>query len=185
MPEKLHRDAIRKGLDQCGLPMAPEDRDPVYAAIINSTYDGLCYHAVTVEKLLSETVDRLHFDEAWYGYARFNPIYRDRYAMRGEPDDENRCGMTVFCTHSTHKLLAALSQASFIHVRDGKNAVPHDRMNESFMMHTFTSPNYAIIASNDVAAAMMDGKSGKMLTDEALTEAVVFRRTMAEITNDF
>ena len=55
-------------------------------------------------------VDRIHFDEAWYAYARFNPIYRDRHAMHGDPKDHK--GPTVFATHSTHKLLAALSQAS-------------------------------------------------------------------------
>ena len=39
----------------------------------------------TREARLAKSVDRIHFDEAWYGYARFNPMYRDRYAMRGEP----------------------------------------------------------------------------------------------------
>ncbi|NYY77999.1 hypothetical protein DMI69_01615 [Escherichia coli] len=34
--------------------------------------------------MLEKTSDRLHFDEARYGYARFNPIYADHYAMRGE-----------------------------------------------------------------------------------------------------
>ena len=33
-------------------------------------------------------------------------------------------GPTIFATHSTHKLLAALSQASFLHIRDGRSADP-------------------------------------------------------------
>ncbi len=41
--------------------------------------------------------------------------------MRGEPGDHN--GPTVFATHSTHKLLNALSQASYIHVREGRGLV--------------------------------------------------------------
>ena len=131
----------------------------MYSVVTNSTYDGLCYNAVAVEKLLDGTVDRVHWDEAWYGYARFNPIYRNRYAMRGDPKDHT--GPTVFATHSTHKLLAALSQASYLHIRDGKGAIPHARFNESFMMHASTSPLYTIIASNDVTSAMMDGRGGR------------------------
>lgn len=67
---------------------------------------------------------------------------------------------TVFATHSTHKLLAALSQSSYIHVRDGRSPIPHIVFNESYMMYATTSPLYAIIASNDTATAMMDGPVG-------------------------
>ena len=109
--------------------------------VTNSTYDGLCYNARRVEELLDPTVDRIHFDEAWYAYARFNPLYRDRHAMHGDPKDHK--GPTVFATHSTHKLLAALSQASLLHIRDGRGAIPHSRFNESFMMQASTSPLYA------------------------------------------
>ena len=59
-------------------------------------------------------------------------------------------GPTMFATHSTHKLLAALSQASFLHIRDGRGAIPHSRFNESFMMQASTSPLYPIIVSNDI-----------------------------------
>jgi len=48
-------------------------------------------------------------------------------------------------------IAAALSQASFIHVRDGRRPIPHNRFNEAFMMLTSTSPQYTIIASLDVA----------------------------------
>ena len=129
---------------------------PVHAVITNSTYDGLTYNVGRVLELIGDALDRIHFDEAWYGYARFHPLYRGRFAMRGEAKDHPANAPTVFATHSTHKLLAALSQASFIHVRDGRNAIDHTRFNESFMMHGSTSPFYPIIASNDVSASMMD-----------------------------
>ncbi len=61
------------------------DTRAVYSVITNSTYDGLCYNARRVEELLDPSVDRIHFDEAWYAYARFNPLYRDRHAMHGDP----------------------------------------------------------------------------------------------------
>ena len=53
--------------------------------ITNSTYDGLTYDVTRVIELVGNFVDRLHFDEAWYGYARFNPLYRNRFAMFGDP----------------------------------------------------------------------------------------------------
>ena len=159
------------------------DRRPVYAVLTNSTYDGLCYNARRVEELLGESVNRIHFDEAWYAYARFNPLYRDRHAMYGDPADHH--GPTVFATHSTHKLLAALSQASLLHIRDGRHAIPHERFNEAFMMHASTSPFYPIIVSNDVTAAMMDGPGGLALTTESIEEAIAFRQTMGRVHRQF
>lgn len=96
-----------------------------------------CVITLKKRRICWKTSDRLHFDEAWYGYARFNPIYADHYAMRGEPGDHN--GPTVFATHSTHKLLNALSQASYIHVREGRGAINFSRFNQAYMMHATTS----------------------------------------------
>lgn len=183
--ERLTRVAIRELIDANPLATGIDDREPKHAIITNSTYDGLCYNVTRVEELLGASVDRLHFDEAWYGYARFNPMYRDRHAMHGNPRDHDSSRPTVFATQSTHKLLTALSQASFIHVRDGKNPIPHGLFNETFMMHASTSPNYAIIASNDVAAAMMDGPEGVSLTNESIEEAVAFRQMIARLNSEF
>jgi arginine/lysine/ornithine decarboxylase len=127
----------------------------------------------------------VHFDEAWYGYARFNELYSGRLAMHGPPEEHDPKGPTVFTTHSTHKLLAALSQSSYIHVRDGRNAIPHHRFNESFMMHGSTSPFYPIIASCEIAASMMEGAGGRTLTRESIDEAVAFRQAVWRIARDF
>jgi arginine decarboxylase len=178
-PEVLEKRSIEKTIRGSSLAAGAKSKKPVHCVITNSTYDGLMYNVKRVLELLSPTVSRIHFDEAWYGYARFNPLYRDRFAMFGDPDAYR--GPTVFATTSTHKLLAALSQASFIHVRDGTNPVDHARFNESFMMHASTSPLYTIIASNEVSASMMDGPFGLTLTTESIQEAVAFRKTMARI----
>jgi len=149
--------------------------------LTNSTYDGLCYDVEHTTRVLSQSVDRIHYDEAWYAYARFNPLYEGRYGMhRGErsPDDA-----TVTVTHSTHKLLAALSQASMIHIRSGRIPVEPALFNEAFMMHTSTSPQYSIIASTDVSAKMMDD-AGPALMNECIREAVDFRRAMLRIGRD-
>ncbi|MGT2617320.1 arginine decarboxylase [Photobacterium damselae] len=154
-----------------------------YSVVTNCTYDGICYHSEVTEALLAESASRIHMDEAWFGYARFNPIYKGHFAMRGDAKDHK--GPTVFATHSTHKLLNALSQASYIHVRNGENAIDFDRFNQAYMMHTSTSPLYAICASNDVAANMMKGESGLSLTNEVVREAVIFRQNVRRLFNDY
>jgi arginine decarboxylase len=178
-PSEMDPKTIRSKAQSGALTKSVTGQKPVYAVVTNSTYDGLCYNAVRAESLLQQSSDRIHFDEAWYGYARFNPMYRDHFAMRGEPAQHQ--GATIFATHSTHKLLAALSQASFTHVRDGRGAIDHHRFNQAYMMHTTTSPLYAIVASNDIATAMMDGSSGRSLTQEAINEAVDFRQVVGRM----
>ena len=183
--DRLNPAAIAKSIAANALVKKGVDPKPGVAVLTNSTYDGLCYNIEQVEALLGKSVDRLHFDEAWYGYARFNPIYAKRFAMHGEPGEPHGDRPTLFATQSTHKLLAALSQASYIHIRDGRRPINHARFNEAFMMHASTSPQYAIIASNDVAAAMMDGPSGEALTSETIREAVAFRQTLGRINAEF
>ncbi|MEW5827095.1 MAG: Orn/Lys/Arg decarboxylase N-terminal domain-containing protein [Candidatus Bipolaricaulota bacterium] len=164
----------------------PKEPTPVEAELLvltNSTYDGLCYDVKQILTQIDGGAKRIHFDEAWYAYARFNPLYEDRYAMAIPVDGE--AAPTIFATQSTHKLLAALSQASMIHIKSSPRApVGHDRFNEAYMMHSSTSPQYAIIASNDVAAAMMSGGTGRVLTQESIDEAVAFRQVMARLEHD-
>ena len=157
------------------------ERAPVYAALTNSTYDGLCYDSGQVVERLGSSVPRIHFDEAWFAYAAFNPLYRGRSAMAVRVGADSP---TLFATQSTHKLLAAFSQASMIHVRSGERApVEPARFNEAYMMHGSTSPFYPMIAVLDVAAAMMDGPSGTTLTGEAIGEAIDFRKRISSLAN--
>ncbi|WP_120995295.1 lysine decarboxylase [Stutzerimonas urumqiensis] len=147
------------------------------AVITNSTYDGLCYNANLIKRTLGDSVEVLHFDEAWYAYAAFHEFYDGRYGM-----DTREQGPLVFTTHSTHKLLAAFSQASMIHVLDSQeHRLDRDRFNEAFMMHTSTSPQYGILASLDVASAMMEGPAGRSLIQETFDEALSFRRALANL----
>ena len=184
-PERLEPEAIAKCIADNPLARSTGHKRAVYSVLTNCTYDGMCYDAADAETRLAKSVDRVHFDEAWYGYARFNPMYRDRYAMRGGPESHPEDGPTVFATHSTHKLLAALSQTSYIHIRDGRSAIDHGRFNEAYCSQASTSPLYALIASNDVAAAMMDGPGGQVLTQETIDEAVACRLALARGRQEF
>ncbi|MND62731.1 Biodegradative arginine decarboxylase [compost metagenome] len=149
------------------------------AVVTNSTYDGLCYNAELIKQALGDSVEVLHFDEAWYAYAAFHEFYAGRYGMCTRREERSPL---VFTTHSTHKLLAAFSQASMIHVQDGgARQLDRHRFNEAFMMHISTSPQYGIIASLDVASAMMEGPAGRSLIQETFDEALRFRRALANV----
>jgi arginine decarboxylase len=52
-------------------------------------------------------------------------------------------------------------------------------------MHTSTSPQYAIIASCDVAAAMMEEPGGTALVEESISEALEFRRAMRKVDKEW
>src|SRR5260370_28868270 len=86
----------------------------------------------------------------------------------------------LFAVQSKHKMLAAFSMASMVHIKLSPRApLDFDQFNESFMMHGTTSPFYPLIASLDVAAAMMDEPAGPTPMGETLQDAVSFPKAMA------
>src|SRR5262245_2672539 len=145
----------------------------------NSTYDGLCYNVDAIKKTPGDTVEVRPFDEPRYAQENFHEFY-DGYHAISSAQPSRATNVITFATQSTHKLLAAFSQASMLHILNAKNRkVDLARFNESFMMHTSTSPQYGIIASCDVAAAMMEQPAGRALVQETLDEALAFRRSLA------
>lgn len=184
-PDQLLPETIKARLLQHPMRERARKPEPTYAVLTNCTYDGVCYDAVRAQDLLAGSVDVIHFDEAWFAYARFHPLYRDRFAMRGDPADHPGEAPTVFATHSTHKLLAALSQASYIHVRNGRRPIEHAIFNESYMAQHTTSPLYALLASNEIGAAMMDGPAGRSLTGDVIHESIAFRQALARAHREF
>ncbi len=157
---------------------------PRILTITQSTYDGVLYNVEEIKEMLDGKIDTLHFDEAWLPHATFHDFYGDYHAIgEGRP----RCKESmVFSTQSTHKLLAGLSQASQILVQDAENnQLDRDVFNESYLMHTSTSPQYSIVASIDVAAAMMEAPGGTVLVEESLMEALDFRRAMRKVDEEW
>jgi arginine decarboxylase len=157
---------------------------PRVLTITQSTYDGVLYNVEEIKGLLDGVIETLHFDEAWLPHAAFHDFYGDYHAI-GE--DRPRCkDSMIFSTQSTHKLLAGISQASQILVQDATdNKLDRDIFNEAYLMHTSTSPQYAIIASCDVAAAMMEAPGGTALVEESLAEALEFRRAMRKVDEEY
>jgi arginine decarboxylase len=166
-------------------PFARDSKSPPRVlTITQSTYDGILYNVEEIKEMLDGKIDTLHFDEAWLPHAAFHDFYGDYHAIGA---DRPRCKESmVFSTQSTHKLLAGLSQASQILVQDAENQhLDRDVFNEAYLMHTSTSPQYAIIASCDVAAAMMEEPAGKALVEESIAEALDFRRAMRKVDEEW
>lgn len=179
-PAQLEPAAIEAKLAAHPL-LAGRERPPVRLAVVaNSTYDGTLYETDRLVRRLGAFTDRVLLDEAWIAYAAFHPLYRGHYGM--SPAAPAGAGSpTVVTTMSTHKMLAALSQASMIHIRQGRSPLPRARFNEAYMMHASTSPQYGIIASLDVATQMMAGASGRTLLEEAVEEALELRTELRRI----
>ncbi len=181
--EEFKPDNIRKKIK--ANPFARNKKaKPRVLTITQSTYDGILYNVETIKAMLDGEIDTLHFDEAWLPHAAFHDFYRDMHAigLGRKPCKESM----VFSTQSTHKLLAGLSQASQILVQDSEaNKLDRDCFNEAYMMHTSTSPQYAIIASCDVAAAMMEPPGGTALVEESISEALDFRRAMRKVDEEW
>ena len=157
---------------------------PRILTLTQSTYDGVLYNTETIKHELDGYIDTMHFDEAWLPHAAFHKFYGVFHAMgknRKRPKKQ-----IVFATQSTHKLLAGISQASQVLVQDSQTRKldPH-LFNEAYLMHSSTSPQYAIIASCDVSAAMMEAPGGRALVEESISESLDFRRAMRKVDAEY
>jgi len=177
--EEFKPENIRKKIEANPFARGVQGK-PRVLTITQSTYDGILYNVDTIKQMLDGEIDTLHFDEAWLPHATFHDFYRSMHAIG---KDRPRCETSMlFSTQSTHKLLAGLSQASQILVQDAtENKLDRDVFNEAYLMHTSTSPQYSIIASCDVAAAMMEPPGGTALVEESIMEALDFRRAMRKV----
>jgi arginine decarboxylase len=180
---EFERETIQKKIDANPF-IKDKTKKPRILTITQSTYDGVMYNVEMLKEMLDGKIDALHFDEAWLPHAAFHDFYKDMHAI-GKDRPRAKESM-MFSTQSTHKLLAGLSQASQILVRDSETRkLDRDCFNEAYLMHTSTSPQYAIIASCDVAAAMMEPPGGTALVEESIAEALDFRRAMRKVDDEF
>ncbi|MBU1480710.1 MAG: arginine/lysine/ornithine decarboxylase [Gammaproteobacteria bacterium] len=180
---EFERETIQKKIDANPF-IKDKTKKPRILTITQSTYDGVMYNVEMLKEMLDGKIDALHFDEAWLPHAAFHDFYRDMHAIgKGRPRAKESM---IFSTQSTHKLLAGLSQASQILIHDSETRkLDRDCFNEAYLMHTSTSPQYAIIASCDVAAAMMEPPGGTALVEESIAEAHNFRRAMRKVEAEF
>lgn len=131
----VQRADIEQALDAHG--------DASLLVITSCTYDGLRYDLKPIIEYAHERGVKVLVDEAWYAHGHFHSELRPTAL---------ECGAD-YVTQSTHKMLSAFSQASMIHVQDPD--FDEFRFRENLNMHASTSPQYAMIASLDVARKQM------------------------------
>ena len=129
-----------------------EHPDAEALILTSCTYDGFRYDLKPIIEAAHAQGIRVIIDEAWYGFARFHPDFRPTAIEAGAD----------YATQSTHKVMSAFSQASMIQVNDP--AFNEHLFRENFNMHTSTSPQYAMIASLDVARKQMVMEGYKLLS---------------------
>jgi len=182
--EEFKPENIAKRIEANPFARTATNKKPRILTLTQSTYDGIAYNVEMLKQTLNNSIETLHFDEAWLPHAAFHEFYRDMHAI-GKDRPRTKEAL-IFATHSTHKLLAGISQASQIIVQNSETRkLDLPIFNEAYLMHTSTSPQYAIIASCDVSAAMMEPPGGTALVEESIIEALDFRRAMRKVDDEW
>ncbi len=190
------------------VPTLPEAARPKLLVITTCTYEGIVYPVWEIGRLCEEVGVLFYADEAWAPYFAFHPFY-----TRTLPD--GRCvrtnavselGGAHFAVHSTHKALAAFSQASKIHVSirfkallEGESRRAFRWLRKRFHLHGrgsyekfshdlhevlrywhSTSPHYPTLATLDFAAIQMR-LEGLRLIEERLRWVAEFQQRVAQL----
>lgn len=180
--------------------------------LTNSTFDGVVYNVERVmEEVLAIKPDIVFlWDEAWWAFARFSYVLRQRTAMhvaaklarkyrtpeyraeyvkhiknlrKGEEPrmpDPDKVRIRVYATQSTHKTLTSLRQGSMIHIWDEDFA---RRSEASF--HEAYMTHTSTSANYQILASMDVGRrqvefEGFELVEKAIELGLLLRRTIRE-----
>ena len=172
--------------------------------LTNCTFDGIVYNVrMVMEEILAIKPDMVFlWDEAWFAFAGFTPIYKQRTAMYAakmlqkkyssskyrEKFEANKAAknpiampdpdlvkIRVYATQSTHKTLSSLRQGSMTHIYDEQfKRKTEDSFHEAYKTHTSTSPNYQILASLDAGRRQVEFEGYEMV-EKAIEMAMVLR----------
>jgi arginine decarboxylase len=120
--------------------------------IVSPTYYGVCADIQQIAKITHDAKIPLIVDEAHGAHCAFHPAL---------PITALASGADVVI-QSTHKTLAALTQAAMLHTQGDR--VNADRIRRSIALVQSTSPNYLLLASLDAARQQMATVGEKLLT---------------------
>lgn len=180
---------------------------PRLLILTTCSYEGVLYPVWEIGRMCEESGVLFYADEAWAPYLAFHPYYtRDfengaaaRYAAIGED------GGAHFAAQSTHKALAAFSQASMIHVSSRFKSLLENDSNSKYrwlrrrfsihgrgswekFLHDLheilrywhsTSPHYPFLATLDTAGVQMRLEGMRILEDR-LRWVAAFRKRVAD-----
>ncbi len=180
---------------------------PKLLILTTCTYEGVLYPVWEVARICEERGILFYADEAWAGYLNFHPYYTHGATATGDMQRYNAVNGysgAHFAVQSTHKTMAAFSQASMIHVSTGfkklleEDSSPQFRwLRKRFSLHGHgsyekfvhdlremlrywhsTSPHYPFLATLDIAGVQMR-LEGMRLLDERLRWVAAFRARVA------
>ena len=175
---KIKANPLLKGVD-------PKKVKPRVMTLTQSTYDGVLYNTETIKGMLDGYVENLHFDEAWLPHAAFHPFLwhrTTRWAKSAHAPKSRWC--TPPSPSTSCWPVSAKPAMCWCKTRKTPSSTA-TLFNEAYLMHTSTSPQYSIIASCDVAAAMMEPPGGTALVEESIAEALDFRRAMRKVDDEY
>ncbi|WP_395727365.1 aminotransferase class I/II-fold pyridoxal phosphate-dependent enzyme [Nakamurella sp.] len=131
---------------------------------------------VAAERLADRLAGPAYAAEYARWRAEMATVPRSDWARHRLLPDPAAARVRVYSTHSTHKSLSALRQASMIHVRDQDfERLSREAFDEAFLTHTSTSPNQQLLASLDLARRQVDVE-GFQLVRSAYKMALAFRQ---------
>ncbi len=181
---------------------------PRLLILTTCTYEGVLYPVWEVSRLCEKMGVIFYADEAWAAYLNFHPRYTYFNEHRGEVmryNAVNESSGAHFAVQSTHKTMAAFSQASMIHVSTRFKALLEDDtspqyrwLRKRFALHGHgsyekfthdlreflrywhsTSPHYPFLATLDISGVQMRLEGLKLL-DERLKWTAAFRKRVAK-----
>lgn len=143
-------------LEHTLLSMQHNDNGCDMLILTAQSYEGVIYDIPEVlSRLLAAGVRTRKFfiDEAWGSLNYFSKDTLPFTAMNARGLFENYPDLEIVCTHSAHKSLFCLRQASVIHCQ-GSEMLVNKIETAKYRIHT-TSPGYPVLASLDIAQATM------------------------------
>jgi arginine decarboxylase len=136
--------------------------------LVSPTYEGICADVAAIAELAHQHQIPLLVDEAHGAHFCFHPQLPTAALAAGAD----------LVVQSTHKVLAALTQASMLHVQ-GKR-IDRQRLGRSLQLLQSSSPSYLLLASLDAARQQM-ALHGEVLLRQTLDLSQHARAEISQI----
>lgn len=157
------------GLSPAAIEAALKERPDTKAVmLVSPTYHGVCSDIANIAQIAHSHGIPLLVDEAHGPHFGFHPDLPPRALQLGAD----------LAVQSTHKVLAAMTQASMMHL--GSDRIDEHRLHRALQMVQTTSPSYLLLASLDAARRQM-ATEGTVLMAKTLELARVARTGIAKI----
>jgi len=147
-----------------------ENPDAAGMILVNPDYYGFCPHIEKIGGILKTHGMSMLVDEAHGSHLIFHPEL---------PPSAAQCNADMW-VHSAHKTLPALTQAAYLHVKQGRGNISRDRIVQVHRMMQSTSPSYLLMASLDWARAYME-ENGRRDLDRLQENLLWTRRMLASL----